>query len=88
MDKEPHHQTLLGGRGLETALLVNNIRIFLVLFRANPHLLERRKTSEDATSNPSAVLAFWWCVDFNLHIFDSELLHLIEEAVAKPCAVR
>jgi hypothetical protein len=73
---------------LETILFVNDIRIFLELFRTNPHFLECRKTSEDATSDPSAVLALWWGVDFDLHIFDSELLHLIQETVAKPYTVR
>ena len=67
---------------------MNDIRVFLVLFRTNPHLLECRKTSEDATSDPRAILALWWGVDFDLHIFDSELLYLIEETVAKPYAVR
>ena len=78
--------TRAGGRNLETTLLVNNIGVFLILFRANPHLFKCRETSQDATADPSAVLALWWRVYFDLHILDSELLHLVEETVAKPYA--
>ena len=76
-----------GGRYLQTILCTNEIRILLVSLRANPHLLECRQSGEDTTSDPSTVPAFWRSVDFDLLVFDSELLHLVE-TVTKPYMAR
>lgn len=49
------------------------------------NLLERVETCQNGTTNPRRVLAFWRGVDFDLHVFQRELLDLVQEAVTKTC---
>ena len=47
-------------------------------------LSEGAQPSEDASPNPRAVLAFWWCRYLDSHIFHRQFLHLVQQSFAKP----
>jgi hypothetical protein len=74
-------------KGLEglTNLFVDDVRVFLILFCRDPHLLEGREVGQDGASDPGRVLSFWRGVDLDLDVLEGDLFHLVEQSVAKAC---